>query len=584
MSFIPGDNDQRTQTRAWLIVIGLLLPIQSLLCAWLACRDSPTSDEMAHLVAGVRILAERDFGLYTVNPPLPKLIAALPMLGQSPKLSWRQYDANPALRREWNVAQDFMWSNSTRSLWLYTIARWISIPWCWPGMIACYLWARDLYGVRAGLGAATIWAFSPAILANGSLTTPDIPATSMAVVALYSFRNYLLYPCWSGAIIAAVLLGAAQLTKMTLLLLYPFLAILLIALVISAEAPRRAFGKRICEFCACIVLSLVVLNAGYLFEGTGQSLGSHRFYSKSLGGPREDWNSPGNRFAGTVWGSIPVPLPTAYVTGIDLQKRDFEGHWRPMYSYLRGHQQLGGWWYYYLYCLLVKAPVGTWMIAVAWLVTLRSPICASGYRRKLEAALLWLTPLALFVFVSSQTGFSRYYRYVLPCAPFVMIGISRVFAVGITGAQRHWQRLAWVGLICLVSESLWVYPHSLSFLNLLAGGPAAGHWHLLDSNVDWGQDLYHLRDWMNQHPQRRPLSLAYAGVFDPRVVGINASRPPEQTGNEEPKLTPGWYAISVNHLHGYDDPAQPFTYFLNRKPVDRAGYSILIYHVAESTP
>ena len=251
---------------------------------------------------------------------------------------------------------------------------------------------------------------------------------------------------------------------------------------------------------------------------------------------------------------------------------------------MRGHQRLGGWWCYYIYCLLVKVPVGTWIIVITFLLTLRMPRSGNVACNSRESAMLWLTPLVLFVFVSSQTGFSRYFRYVLPCAPFVFIGISGVFSCRMMSSHRRWPRLAWAGLICLVFESLWVYPHSLSFFNLLAGGPSAGHWHLLDSNIDWGQDLYHLRDWMNQHPQRRPLSLAYSGVFDPRVMGIDTARPPEQTGTQTPQLAPGWYAISVNHLHGYDDPAAPFTYFLNRKPDDRAGYSILIYHVQESSP
>jgi hypothetical protein len=135
------------------------------------------------------------------------------------------------------------------------------------------------------------------------------------------------------------------------------------------------------------------------------------------------------------------------------------------------------------------------------------------------------------------------------------------------------------GLFSLIVGSLVVYPQNLAFFNTIAGGPVNGHWHLLDSNVDWGQDLYRLRDWLNMHPQARPFHLAYAGVIDPRVLGIEAAHVPEHPGDGEAQLPAGWYAVSVNHVHGYDSEDGPWRYFLKMTPVDRAGYSILIYHV-----
>jgi hypothetical protein len=48
-----------------------------------------------------------------------------------------------------------------------------------------------------------------------------------------------------------------------------------------------------------------------------------------------------------------------------------------------------------------------------------------------------------------------------------------------------------------VGSSLWYYPHSLSYFNELVGGPMGGPKHLLDSNIDWGQDLFYLKDWLD---------------------------------------------------------------------------------------
>ncbi len=579
---MPAASSSQADVRSWLIVIGLLLPVQSLLLAWIACRYSPTADEVAHLSAGLRILSARDFTVYTVNPPLPKVLAAIPVLFESPQLSWKSLSSNPALRTEWNVGQEFMWVNSTRTLWLFVLARWACIPWAWLGLVVCFLWARDLYGNVGGLAAAVLWTFSPMILGNGALVTPDIPSAASAVTVLYAFRHYLMNPNGKRILVVGVLLGIAELTKMTLLLLYPLMALQLTLWQWGRPWPEKLV--RIREFIVGCMVSLIVLNAGYLFQGTGRLLGDHEFYSESLGGVRDDWNTPGNRFRHTLLGRVPIPFPADYVTGIDLQKRDFEGHWRPMHSYLRGHQQLGGWWYYYLYCLLVKVPVGSWILTGAAVASARwlRDIDLRSARR--EAILLWLPPVLLFAFISSQTGFSRYFRYVLPAAPFVMIGLARVFSPSLRQSQPWLARIGAAGLSCTVVASLWVYPDSLAFFNAPSGGPAYGHWHLLDSNIDWGQDLYQLRDWINQHPQARPVYVAYSGVFDPQVMGIENVLPTSTPGNSPAEFPPGWYAVSVNHLHGYDDPGGRFTSFLNRLPVDRAGYSILIFHIPEPSP
>jgi hypothetical protein len=63
-------------------------------------------------------------------------------------------------------------------------------------------------------------------------------------------------------------------------------------------------------------------------------------------------------------------------------------------------------------------------------------------------------------------------------------------------------------LLWSIASSLGVYPHSLSYFNELVGGPANGHAHLLDSNIDWGQDLLLLKEWLDAHPEASPLGLA----------------------------------------------------------------------------
>jgi len=143
-----------------------------------------------------------------------------------------------------------------------------------------------------------------------------------------------------------------------------------------------------------------------------------------------------------------------------------------------------------------------------------------------------------------------------------------------------------------VASSLWCYPHSLSYFNELAGGPLGGPKHLLHSNVDWGQDLWYLKAWLEEHPEGGPLKLAYYGYFDPLHVGFEYSAPENLSlGADAEKIPPGWYAVSVSFLHGA--PFQVYrgdgrkghlgqdelVAFQKLQPVARAGYSIYVYHV-----
>jgi hypothetical protein len=134
---------------------------------------------------------------------------------------------------------------------------------------------------------------------------------------------------------------------------------------------------------------------------------------------------------------------------------------------------------------------------------------------------------------------------------------------------------------CLVAStvsSLLVYPHSLAYFNELAGGPRNGHAHLLDGNLDWGQDLLYLEKWIAEHPEARPIHVGYWGIVPiDETLGQGLSQFDFRADEEPPE---GWYAISVNHLRrDFRMGEAKYEPFLNRQPVGMAGYSIYIYHI-----
>ncbi|MFO1094656.1 MAG: hypothetical protein U0992_15320, partial [Planctomycetaceae bacterium] len=248
----------------------------------------------------------------------------------------------------------------------------------------------------------------------------------------------------------------------------------------------------------------------------------------------------------------------------------------------------GGWWYYYLYAAAVKLPLG-----VLLMIPLAAWMALSGHARLalLDALPLVLPPLVVFALVSSQTGFNRYFRYVLPALPFLFIYVSRIGLVfttapTTTASSRFLlpatRTLAAIAIAWAIGSSLHYWPHSLSYFNELAGGPRHGHDHLIDANIDWGQDLFYLRDWIAAHPEARPLTVTYEGFFDPSIAGVDFPRTPSlPPADARPEvlnqLRPGWHAVSVSYLrhssHMYD-------YLQAFEPVALAGYSIYVFRLS----
>jgi hypothetical protein len=312
-----------------------------------------------------------------------------------------------------------------------------------------------------------------------------------------------------------------------------------------------------------------------------------------------------NRFAGTWVGKLPVLLPANMVEGIDTQRYDFE---RGLPSYLRGEWAEHGWWYYYLWALAVKVPLGTWCLV---LLALGVTVFGRAYNPVQRDEMVVLAPgLAILTFVSSQTGFSVHSRYILPALPFFFIWTSKVARAfvketgarlicrsGPDGAEGKRKRspfsrgvavLSIVALAWSVASSLWGYPHGLSYFNELTGGPRGGGEHLLDSNIDWGQDLLYLKEWLDRHPDVKLDGLAYYGSYPATVVGIPAAPYPPRgpdagsihhdsaraLGHIGPQ--PGWHALSVSCIYSRD---HEYRYFRQFQPLASAGYSIYVYHI-----
>ena len=549
-------------------LLSTILFIHVLLLAWSGYKHSPAFDEVGHLPSGIAAWESGNYRLYAVNPPFVRIIATIPFLFVSyHKIEGGHNFLNP--RVEFDLGNTFIEQNGERSFFLFTLARWACIPFSLLGAYICFRWASELYGYLSGLIALLAWCFSPMIIGFGALITPDVGSAALGITACYAFWHWLKKHSWDQTWIVGLLLGLAELTKFTLLLFYGLWPLIWITwCILSRRNPSSAASFKIQAFQlgTIFAVSIFVINMGYTFDDSLAPLKSYHFVSKTFCGTNENGRIiSNNRFRDTWLGEIPVPLPKQYLCGIDVQKRDFE---EKMPSYLRGEWKDGGWYHYYIYGLLIKEPLGTWcLVFLAVFVGIFQKGYASTYRDEL---VLLVPLLGLLLFVSSQNGFSHHLRYVLPIFPFVFIWMSKV-AKSFEMNHSVMKILVSLCLIWSVGSSLYYYPHSMSYFNELVGGPQNGHYHLGNSNTDWGQDLLYLKRWLEKHPEVTLDTIGYdMPMTDTSFVGIQTKQLPPRNPQ------PGWHAISVNRIH---DRSGDYEYFLTFKPYDMVGYTIYIYHI-----
>jgi hypothetical protein len=642
-----------------------LLGTQAVLIGWVGWRSCPNNTETAHMAAAVYSWETLRFDVFCVNPPLTRVITGVPAVLCRLSHDWSGYSPRPQDRCEWTMGTAFVVANSPERVhWCFALARWSLVPLLSLGGYFGFRLANEMYGSTAGIVFLLLWCFSPLLLAWGGTICPDATAAAAGLVAVYTFRRWLFAPTWTRAAIAGIFLGLLLLTKITWIAalgLWPLIwCVWTVPIYLIGRDKRSLPVPPLRQLVAMTLLGLYVLNMGYLFDGTFRSFGKYEFISQSFCGRHEsvdsDGRAVGNRVAGTWLGAIPVPLPADFLQGIDTQRLDFE---RGMPSYLRGQWADHGWWYYYLYVLLVKMPLGTWGLALlatavaVWELARRSQLARRAARvvnspsppaplpakegsvqssspahltkRKgtyiapwRDEMLILLPCAALFLLVSSQTGFSKHPRYILPALPFFFVAISRV-GVAFTRKARVMAALAGIFLAYTIASSLSIYPHSMCYFNelaalfstpadalypkphdkggerrglwsnvkdTLAAGPRNGPRHLLDSNIDWGQDLFYLEDWYVSHPEAQQLKVAYFGSYPLEKSKIESTGSPPAGLDREHVDTdtdttafgplPGWYALSVNEIYGQ---SQRYRYFLNFQPAAMAGYSIYIYHI-----
>jgi len=518
-----------------------------------AIGDSVTVDEFAHLPAGLYYLKTGHFDVYNLSPPLLRELAALPVLAAGPAGDFARFTTFP---EHWALGYEFMERNRDRYHLLFVLGRLPMVALALALVVAVYLCGARHLGTRAGLAAAALAAFCPTVLAHGHLVGTDVGAALAMFLAVWAAFEALGAPTTRRTLLAGLAVGAAELTKFSALTLYPMLAVL--ALAACVRGPRR--WQPWAVVAAAGVLSLVVVNAGYLAHGSGTPLAAYTL------------KSPGLRaLAQGPLGALPLPLPADFVRGFDKQRAEATSYYT---VYFHGEWSTRGWWYYYPAAFALKETLPMLVLLAAGLLALAA---GRATRDRLLVAFLLVPPVLFTTLFAALTDIDLGVRYLLPAYPFLFLVAGAALASAVPA------RLAWAGAALVLLHALVAAaatPAHLAYMNALAGPPDARWRWLVDSNLDWGQELLRLRAYLARRGVAR-VGLVYFGRVAPEVYGIDYRLPRGPLGH-------GTFAVSASLLAGrpyfvydhgtvYDAPVAAFATFRAHTPTAVIGHSLFVY-------
>jgi len=415
---------------------------------------------------------------------------------------------------------------------------------CLLGALCAFLiWheARRL-GPWPALAAVVVFLFTPEVLAHSGWAHSDVAAATATFAVALALAHAIEEGTTRADVGLGLALGLAAITKLTGIMLWP--VALGALLVFGGRIVRGLSGAA-----TAAVVGWVVLVVAYFPDPRPLP---HEFLPADLANAGIAWAEPALR-----WLLVPDTWLKGVVHAMLLSQRG-----QP--AFLAGDVSTQGWWYYFPVAIFLKYPTGLLIVAAAGFWALwRSAQLSSG--RKVALTLPPLVILGVAMTQSINIGV----RSVLPIAPFLALWCAEAIAV----SRKVAWRVATAALLATsVASGAAAYPDFLAYFNPMLGGTkAAGDW-LVDSNLDWGQDLPALSRELRDRGVDE-VRLAYFGAALPAHYGIKAA--------DARETAEGWYAVSRTFLSGVWPPGDPYAWLRGLEPETYVGGSIALFSVKE---
>jgi hypothetical protein len=556
--------------------VAALLALHAGLALWAVAGKSTTADEILHVTGGYAYWHFDDYRLHPENGILPQRWAAIPAaLTQPPfpKLEdnpyWKTSEVQP-------IGHQFFYETGHDHFPMLMAGRAMIVLFNLATGVLVFCWSRRLFGTAGAFVSLTLFTFSPTFLAHGVLATSDACMAFFLLASVGAWWRHLHDPRAGWWWLSAAVFGLAWVAKYSAPLLLPMMIVMAFA---RAWEPShyvlfgRRFTTRAGKFGAAALSAvghgIVAIGVIWAFYGFRYSA-----FNPELP-PATDFIRPWAVLDSHIGLSGVVIhaaadahlLPEAFLYGFayvleTVQVRS---------AFLNGDYSITGWPSFFPWTFALKTTLA--VLAASVLVAVlgaRRWLAAPG---RIRDDLYRIAPLAVLFVIYWATSITSHlnigHRHILPTYPVLFI------VGGALGAWLVSRRALLVGVVVAllggqVFEAVRAAPDFLAYFNPLGGGPENGHRHLVDSSLDWGQDLPGLQRWLAAHAGEAPVFLSYFGTGEPDYYGIRARRLPFVNAFKLPqpyvKLEPGVYCISATMLeHVYSPVRGPWTVDLEKE-------------------
>jgi hypothetical protein len=487
----PGQRTRGTRMPGWselshrvathralvtAVIVGLTILVAAVVLVRAAIDDSVTTDEIFYVHTGACAFNTGLVDLEPTNPAGPKLLA-----GIGAELSGVPTDTTCNTDSYQTLMQHPSVGGLER---LIVFARIPAILIMLALILVAALWAYRLAGPVAAVLAAAFVGFDPTIMAHGHLATLDVPLAFGFVSFLASLWHWHTTQRGRWLAVAGLALGVALLSKAGAIILIPLAVVLIFATGRGGVLAR--LRRVLLPTGVLVAVAYVVVTAVYAPFGFSE--------------PVHAWLPTGLNWL----------VPESWLWGAHWQLVDHISSAGNYISWLNGQQHLANTWLYFPEALALKSTIAglaAMLLGVVWLAWRRHP------------ALVWVfAPGVVYFAVTMKSGINIGVRYLAPS--IALFGITA--AVGLALLPRYWPAIGAVLAAAAIAATVTGPVGSIGYFNAFAAGRHS--YYLADSNIDWGQDGWRLRDWWEAHG-KPPLQVDLfgglpAGYYVPTAIDV----------------------------------------------------------------
>ncbi len=564
---------------AELATAALLLVMAANLLSVIA-QKSITIDETSAIPSGCYYLTVGAFDLNSEHPPLPKILAALPLLFldvERPPLD--QVPGDNYSQRTVMAAERFWTANRAH---FQQIFFWARVPVVLTTImlgVLIFIYAQRLFDSRAAVLAVALYSLEPNVLAHGRI----IKDLYVALAYLFFFLAVHVYcstPRLRNALLLGVATGLAPALKFSMVIVVPIFLITGSVLLVLAKRRGQGRPRLFLQLAAAAATALIVINASYLFQ--------HQALVPADTGELIRTVPPATPVLAIVHWLSPV-LPPYFIFGnLTTLAHEAGDH----HVFLFGMYSTKGWWYYFPAAFAVKTTLPfllLTLLAIGWAV-----------RETIQGKwifLMLLVPVAIYMLVAMTTSVNIGIRHFLPTFPFLFI-MGGALLDRLLGRQYRRPALTASAALAVVAiligwmtvAAIRAYPDYIPYMNELAWGRP--HWQLLsDSNVEWGDDTEALAQYLAARGERNVRAAFLGGSVLLPLYGVEYVDLLAPPGTSLPETR--YVALGASFLNGTSVPGwsegsgretkdQQRNYFAayrNRQPEAVFGQTIYLYRV-----